>query len=404
MEERTIIEWDKDDIDAIGMLKVDILALGMLTCLRKSLDLLRGWKGERHTLATIPQEDPAVYDMLCAADTVGVFQIESRAQMNFLPRLRPRTFYDLVIEVAIIRPGPIQGEMLHPYIKRRRGEEPVTYPSEALAPVLKKTLGVPLFQEQAMQIAIAAAGFTAGEADQLRRSFGKFGGKGTVEAFRKPFMEGCRKRGYDSAAAENCFKQLEGFSAYGFPESHAASFALLAYASSWMKCHHPEVFCCALLNSQPMGFYASAQIIRDAREHGVPVLPVCVEHSYWDNALEPARTERSPSGSGSGRSPDSRRRTGHGCRRREETATARSNPSGGARDLTGRRLSVLPAPMPSPRTGSAAGTRCGRSRVLAGKGRCRCSRPAGTRFRKALPPCPSCRRSRRSTRTTFQCG
>ena len=288
MEDRTIIEWDKDDIDAIGMLKVDILALGMLTCLRKSLDLLRGWKGERHTLATIPQEDPAVYDMLCAADTVGVFQIESRAQMNFLPRLRPRTFYDLVIEVAIIRPGPIQGEMLHPYIKRRRGEEPVTYPSEALAPVLKKTLGVPLFQEQAMQIAIAAAGFTAGEADQLRRSFGKFGGKGTVEAFRKPFMEGCRKRGYDSAAAENCFKQLEGFSAYGFPESHAASFALLAYASSWMKCHHPEVFCCALLNSQPMGFYASAQIIRDAREHGVPVLPVCVEHSYWDNALEPA--------------------------------------------------------------------------------------------------------------------
>ena len=288
MDGRTIIEWDKDDIDAIGMLKIDVLALGMLTCIRKAFDLLRGWKGIRHTLATIPQEDPAVYDMLCAADTIGVFQVESRAQMSFLPRMRPRTFYDLVIEVAIVRPGPIQGEMVHPYIKRRRGKEPVSYPSEPLAPILEKTLGVPLFQEQAMQIAIAAAGFSASEADQLRRAFGKFQGTGTVQVFKERFLAGCAKRGYDLEAAENCFKQLEGFSAYGFPESHAASFALLVYASSWLKCHHPEVFCCALLNSQPMGFYAPAQIIRDAREHGVTVLPICVERSYWDNALEHA--------------------------------------------------------------------------------------------------------------------
>ena len=202
--------------------------------------------------------------------------------------MRPRTFYDLVIEVAIVRPGPIQGEMVHPYIKRRRGEEPVSYPSEPLAPILEKTLGIPLFQEQAMQIAIAAAGFSAGEADQLRRTFGKFRGTGAVQVFKERFLAGCAKRGYDLVAAETCFKQLEGFSAYGFPESHAASFALLVYASSWLKRHHPEAFCCALLNSQPMGFYAPAQIIRDAREHGVAVLPICVERSYWDNALEHA--------------------------------------------------------------------------------------------------------------------
>ena len=288
MDGRTIIEWDKDDIDSIGMLKIDILALGMLTCIRKAFDLLRVWKGIRHTLATIPQEDSAVYGMLCAADTIGVFQVESRAQMSFLPRMRPQTFYDLVIEVAIIRPGPIQGDMVHPYIKRRRGEQPVSYPSEHLAPILKKTLGMPLFQEQAMQIAISAAGLSAAEADQLRRAFGKFRGTGAVQTFKERFLEGCAKRGYDLEAAENCFSQLEGFSAYGFPESHAASFALLVYASSWLKCHHPEVFCCALLNSQPMGFYAPAQIIRDARAHGVTVLPICVERSYWDNALEHA--------------------------------------------------------------------------------------------------------------------
>ncbi|KCZ47937.1 FecR domain-containing protein [Hyphomonas sp. CY54-11-8] len=288
MADRTIIEWDKDDIDVIGMLKVDVLALGMLSCIRKAFDLLRTWKGMSYSLATLPPEDPAVYDMLCVADTIGVFQVESRAQMSFLPRMRPRCFYDLVIEVAIIRPGPIQGDMVHPYIKRRRKEEAIVYPSEALEPVLGKTLGVPLFQEQAMQIAIVAAGFTATEADQLRRALGSFRGPGSVETFRERFIAGCLRNGYDLTFAETCFRQLEGFSGYGFPESHAASFALLVYASSWIKCHHPEVFCCALLNAQPMGFYAPAQIIRDARAHGVKVLPVCAERSYWDNVLEPA--------------------------------------------------------------------------------------------------------------------
>lgn len=287
MQDRTVIEWDKDDIDVLGMLKVDVLALGMLTCIRKSFDLLKLWKGENYTLASLPKEDPRVYDMLCKADTIGVFQVESRAQMNFLPRMRPRCFYDLVIEVAIIRPGPIQGNMVHPYIKRRRGEEAVTYPSNALKPALKKTLGVPLFQEQAMQIAQIAAGFSAAEADMLRRALGSFRGPGSVEQFKTRFLKGCLDNGYDLTFAENCFAQLEGFSGYGFPESHAASFALLVYASSWIKCHHPEVFCCSLLNSQPMGFYAPAQIIRDAKAHNVKVLPVCAEHSYWENVLEP---------------------------------------------------------------------------------------------------------------------
>ncbi|WP_273054624.1 MULTISPECIES: error-prone DNA polymerase [Hyphomonas] len=288
MEDRTIIEWDKDDIDVIGMLKMDVLALGMLTCIRKAFDLLRTWKGRSYALSTLPPEDPDVYDMLCVADTVGVFQVESRAQMNFLPRMRPRCFYDLVIEVAIIRPGPIQGDMVHPYIRRRHKQEAVTYPSKALESVLAKTLGVPLFQEQAMQIAIVAAGFTASEADQLRRALGSFRGPGSVEAFRDRFVAGCLHNGYDAGFADRCFKQLEGFSGYGFPESHAASFALLVYASSWIKRHHPEVFCCALLNAQPMGFYAPAQIVRDARAHDVKVLPVCVERSFWDNVLEPA--------------------------------------------------------------------------------------------------------------------
>ena len=288
MDDRTIIEWDKDDIDVIGMLKIDVLALGMLTCIRKAFEQLRSWKGLDYSLAKIPQEDSTVYDMLCVADTVGVFQVESRAQMNFLPRMRPRTFYDLVIEVAIIRPGPIQGDMVHPYLKRRRGEEPVVFPSKDLESVLGKTLGVPLFQEQVMQIAVVAAGFSATEADQLRRSLASFRGPGSVESFKDRFIQGCLDRGYELLFAENCFKQLLGFSGYGFPESHSASFALLVYASSWLKCHHPEVFCCALLNSQPMGFYAPAQIIRDAREHKVKILPICVEWSYWDAVLEPA--------------------------------------------------------------------------------------------------------------------
>ncbi len=286
MEDRTVLEWDKDDIDTLGMLKIDILGLGMLTCIRKSFDLLKSWKGDRYTLATLPQEDPVVYDMLCEADTVGVFQVESRAQMNFLPRMRPRKFQDLIAEVAIIRPGPIQGDMVHPYIRRRRGEEPVVFPSEELREVLERTYGVPLFQEQAMQIAVVAAGFTPTEADALRRALNGFRRQGAVEDFKTRFIEGCIARGYEPAFAENCFKQLEGFSSYGFPESHAASFALLVYASSWIKCHHPEVFCCALLNSQPMGFYAPAQIVRDARQHGVKVYPICAERSYWDNVLE----------------------------------------------------------------------------------------------------------------------
>lgn len=292
MADRTIIEWDKDDIDVIGMLKIDVLALGMLTAIRKAFGLLSEWKGISHTIANIPAEDKATYDMICQADTLGVFQIESRAQMNFLPRMRPRTFYDLVVEVAIVRPGPIQGDMIHPYLKRRRGDEHVHYPSKELVPVLEKTLGVPLFQEQAMQIAVVAAGFTPSEADQLRRALGAFRSPGKISDFKERFVSGCLSKGYSLDFAEAVFRQLEGFSGYGFPESHAASFALLVYASCWLKCHHPDVFCCALLNSQPMGFYAPAQIVQDARRHNVEVRPICVENSYWDNTLEPGTDGR----------------------------------------------------------------------------------------------------------------
>ncbi|WP_300532588.1 error-prone DNA polymerase [uncultured Mameliella sp.] len=287
MEGRTVICWDKDDIDALGILKVDVLSLGMLTCIRKAFDLVARHHGARHTLATLPPEDSAVYDMLCKADSVGVFQVESRAQMNFLPRMRPRCFYDLVIEVAIIRPGPIQGDMVHPYIRRRNGEEKVQFPSDELGEVLGKTLGVPLFQEQAMQIAITGAGFTPEQADRLRRSLATFKKHGNVSEFRSLFLRGMAQKGYDRDFAERCFSQIEGFGSYGFPESHAASFALLVYASAWLKCHHPGIFACALLNSQPMGFYAPSQIVRDAREHGVIVRPVCVNASYWDNVMEP---------------------------------------------------------------------------------------------------------------------
>ncbi|NNK77912.1 MAG: error-prone DNA polymerase [Litoreibacter sp.] len=287
MEDRTVICWDKDDIDTLGILKVDILALGMLSCISKAFGLLGKYRRLDYTLSSLPPEDPATYDMLCKADSLGVFQVESRAQMNFLPRMRPRTFYDLVIQVAIIRPGPIQGDMLHPYLKRRNGEEEVTFPSDALGQVLGKTLGVPLFQEQAMQIAIIGAGFTPEEADRLRRSLATFKKHGKVSAFRTRFLRGMRANGYDDDFAERCFSQIEGFGSYGFPESHAASFALLVYASSWLKCHHPGIFACALLNSQPMGFYAPAQIVRDAREHGVEVRPVSINDSYWDNVMEP---------------------------------------------------------------------------------------------------------------------
>ena len=288
MIDRTVIEWDKDDIETLGMLKVDVLALGMLTCMRKGLDLLRQHGGPDYTLATIPAADPVVYDMLCKGDSLGVFQVESRAQMNFLPRMKPRKFYDLVIEVAIVRPGPIQGDMVHPYLRRRNNEEEVTYVKEELRAVLEKTLGVPLFQEQAMQIAMVAARFTPDEADGLRHAMATFRKTGTIQNYGKIFIERMIARDYPPDFAERVFKQIEGFGEYGFPESHAASFALLVYTSSWMKCHHPAVFSCALLNSQPMGFYAPAQIVRDLREHGGEVRAVCINASEWDCTLEPA--------------------------------------------------------------------------------------------------------------------
>lgn len=287
MEDRTVICWDKDDIDALGILKVDVLGLGMLTCIRKSYELIKRHLGKQHTLGNLPPEDPAVYDMLGEADTVGVFQVESRAQMSFLPRMRPRKFYDLAIEVAIIRPGPIQGDMVHPYIKRRNGEEPVLLPKGALGEVLRKTLGVPLFQEQAMQIAIIGAGFSPEEADRLRRALATFRKSGTIHLFRDRFIGGMLRNGHGRRFAERCFAQIEGFGEYGFPESHAISFALLVYDSAWLKRYHPGIFACALLNCQPMGFYAPAQIVRDAREHGVEVRPICVNASNWDNEMEP---------------------------------------------------------------------------------------------------------------------
>jgi error-prone DNA polymerase len=286
MENRTCIEWNKDDIEALGFLKVDVLALGMLTCIRKAFDLLKSHHGISHTLASIPQEDPKVYEMISHADTIGVFQIESRAQMSMLPRLKPNCFYDLVIEVAIVRPGPIQGDMVHPYLRRREGKENWEPPSEELRQILDRTLGVPLFQEQAMEIAIVAAGFTPAEADGLRRSMATFKAKGKVSDWEKKLVSGMMRNNYSEDFAKRVFRQLEGFGSYGFPESHAASFALLVYVSSWMKCHYPDVFACALLNSMPMGFYQPAQIVIDAQKHGITVLPVDINHSTWDNLLE----------------------------------------------------------------------------------------------------------------------
>tara|TARA_R100001129_G_scaffold52900_3_gene36448 strand:- start:7876 stop:11304 length:3429 start_codon:yes stop_codon:yes gene_type:complete len=288
MVDRTMVEWDKDDLDALGILKIDILALGMLTCLARGLELLASHYDAPLTLATIPKEKSYVYAMIQRADTIGVFQIESRAQMSMLPRLRPKDFYDLVIEVAIVRPGPIQGDMVHPYLRRREGKEPVTYPKEELRAVLGKTLGVPLFQEQAMKIAIVAAGFTPSEADRLRRAMATFRRVGTIHTFQRKMIEGMVANGYEKQFAERCFQQIEGFGEYGFPESHAASFALLVYASSWMKAVYPDVFCAAILNAQPMGFYAPGQLIRDAREHGVEIRPVDVNLSDWDCTLEEA--------------------------------------------------------------------------------------------------------------------
>ncbi len=290
MPGRTVIQWDKDDLDSLGILKVDCLALGMLTVIHKAFDLIEKHTGKHYTLATVPSEVPEVYQMVSRADTVGVFQIESRAQMTMLPRLRPRCFYDLVIEVAIVRPGPIQGKMVHPYLKRRRGEEAITYPNEAIRKVLEKTLGVPLFQEQAMRLAVVAAGFTPGEADQLRRAIAAWKRPGVIDQFRQKLITGMLERGLSEDFAERIFQQLQGFGQYGFPESHAASFALLVYVSAWLKCFHPDAFVTALLNSQPMGFYAPAQLIRDARDHGVQVRAADVNASGWDCRLEPAES------------------------------------------------------------------------------------------------------------------
>ena len=286
MHGRTVIQWDKNDLDELGILKVDCLALGMLSCIHRAFDLIEASGGTKLTLATVPAEDGSVYEMISRADTVGVFQIESRAQMSMLPRLKPACFYDLVIEVAIVRPGPIQGDMVHPYLRRRSGEEPVTFPSEAIRAVLEKTLGVPLFQEQAMRLAVVAAGFTPGEADQLRRAMGAWRRPGVIDEFRRKLVDGMRGRGLSQQFAEQVFQQIRGFGEYGFPESHAASFALLVYVSAWLKRHHPAAFTAALLGSQPMGFYAPAQLVRDAKEHGVRVLPVDVNASGWHARLE----------------------------------------------------------------------------------------------------------------------
>jgi error-prone DNA polymerase len=308
MAERTFIEWDKDDIDALGLMKVDILGLGMLTCIRKAFDLLDSSAAgppPALTLQNIPPEDAATYDMLCRGDSIGVFQVESRAQMNMLPRLRPREFYDLVIQVAIVRPGPIEGEMVHPYLRRRSGIEAVEWPSpkpphdpDELKTVLGRTFGVPLFQEQAMKLAIVAAGFSPSDANKLRRAMATFRNVGTIHHFEAKMVEGMAAKGYERDFAQRCYNQIKGFGSYGFPESHAIAFARLVYVSSWLKCHHPAAFAAALLNAQPMGFYAPAQIVRDAREHGVPVRAIDVNHSDWDNGLETAgsegRTESGP--------------------------------------------------------------------------------------------------------------
>ena len=293
MEERTVIEWDKDDIDALGILKVDILGLGILTCLHKTFDLVSKHHGKHLSLASLPANDEATYKMLSRADTIGVFQVESRAQMSMLPRLKPKCFYDLVIEIAIVRPGPIQGDMIHPYLRRRNDKEKFEYASPKLEKVLKRTLGIPLFQEQAMNIAIVAANFTPSEADALRRAMASWRRNGSVKNFRQKFLNGMKANGYRDNFAQQCFKQIEGFGEYGFPESHAFSFALLVYASAWLKSHYPAAFACALLNSQPMGFYAPTQIIQDAQRHGVEVRPVDINLSDWDNTLEPHQNPHS---------------------------------------------------------------------------------------------------------------
>lgn len=292
MENRTVVEWDKDDLEVLGILKVDCLSLGMLTAIRKCFDLVHQQTHQRWTLATIPKEDPIVYDMICEADVIGCFQIESRAQMSMLPRLKPRCYYDLVVEVAIVRPGPIQGGMVHPYLRARENPESVSYPNDEIRKVLEKTLGVPIFQEQVMKLAVVAAGFTPGEADQLRRAMGAWERKGDMECFRLKLMDGMRERGLPRKFADQVFEMIKGFGDYGFPESHSASFALLAYASAWLKCYYQAAFTAALLNSQPMGFYSPSQLIQDARRHDVTVLPIDINYSFWDSTLEDLNTIR----------------------------------------------------------------------------------------------------------------
>jgi error-prone DNA polymerase len=285
MPERTVIQWEKNDLEALGLLKVDVLSLGMLTAIRKALALINSYSQTSLSIETIPAEDPGVYQMIQKADTVGVFQIESRAQMSMLPRLKPENYYDLVIQIAIVRPGPIQGKMVHPYLARRSGREAISYPSKAVKEVLERTLGVPIFQEQVMKLAIVAAGFSAGEADQLRRCMAAWNRKGGLEAFEEKLLSGMRQRGYEENFARQIFNQIKGFGEYGFPESHSASFALLTYVSSWLKCYHPAAFTCALLNSQPMGFYAPSQLVQDAQRHEITVLPVDVNQSQYDCSL-----------------------------------------------------------------------------------------------------------------------
>ena len=293
MAERTVIQWDKYDIEALGLLKIDVLALGMLSAVHRCFDLISQHQQIDLTMQSIPKDDPATYDMLCAADSVGVFQIESRAQMAMLPRLKPRCFYDLVIEIAIVRPGPIQGGMVHPYLRRRQGLEAVDYPSQEIKSVLERTLGIPVFQEQVIRLAMVAAGFSGGQADQLRRAMASSGKSGsssgnnpTLAHFEQKLTDGMVARGYSLDFAERLFKQIQGFGVYGFPESHSASFALLAYVSAWLKCHHPAAFCCALLNSQPMGFYSPSQLLQDAQRHQIEIRPIDVCHSSWDHSLE----------------------------------------------------------------------------------------------------------------------
>jgi error-prone DNA polymerase len=291
MAERTVIQWDKDDLEALGLLKVDVLGLGMLTAIRKALEVLNAHRGTELKVATIPAEDPETYRMLQKGDSVGVFQVESRAQMSMLPRLKPQQFYDLVIEVAIVRPGPIQGDMVHPYLRRRQGTEEVTYPSEGVRRVLERTLGVPIFQEQVIELAMVAAGFTGGEADQLRRAMAAWKRRGGLEHFEQKLIDGMLARGHDQDFAERVFRQIQGFGEYGFPESHAASFALLVYISAWLKRHEPAAFFCGLLNSLPMGFYSPSQLVQDARRHHVRIAPLDVQESGWDHRLSPEAAE-----------------------------------------------------------------------------------------------------------------